>query len=118
MHINLKVLFMKVHEKPSIGKVLIDEIADYIKGSYPKKESGIVYCFSRKECEQVIRIFIVLQCILTVDIPFSIHLRWEDPKIIGLSPCFAFKFLHSYLSPLYIDLVMHILGLLCLLLTL
>lgn len=36
-----------------MGKVVIDEIADFIRGSYPNKESGIVYCFSRKECEQV-----------------------------------------------------------------
>lgn len=33
--------------------MVIDEIAEYIKESFPIKESGIVYCFSRKECEQV-----------------------------------------------------------------
>lgn len=43
----------QVHDKSSVGKNVVDEIADYIKGSYPNKESGIVYCFSRKECEQV-----------------------------------------------------------------
>lgn len=33
--------------------MVIDEIAEFILSSYPNKESGIVYCFSRKECEQV-----------------------------------------------------------------
>ncbi|OMP06415.1 DNA helicase, ATP-dependent, RecQ type [Corchorus capsularis] len=46
-------LFYMVREKSSVGKVVIDEIAEYIKESCPNKESGIVYCFSRKECEQV-----------------------------------------------------------------
>ncbi|CAL9758102.1 unnamed protein product [Musa acuminata subsp. burmannicoides] len=51
--INRPNLFYKVHEKSSVGKVVIDEIADFIRGSYSKNESGIIYCFSRKECEQV-----------------------------------------------------------------
>ncbi|KAJ8513523.1 hypothetical protein OPV22_003957 [Ensete ventricosum] len=51
--INRPNLFYKVHEKSSVGKVVIDEIADLIRGSYSKNESGIIYCFSRKECEQV-----------------------------------------------------------------
>ncbi|MQL75700.1 hypothetical protein Taro_008075 [Colocasia esculenta] len=51
--INRPNLFYKVSEKSSIGKVVIDEIAEFIQCSYPNKESGIVYCFSRKECEQV-----------------------------------------------------------------
>ena len=42
-----------MREKSSVGKVVIDEIAEYIQESYPNNESGIVYCFSRKECEQV-----------------------------------------------------------------
>ncbi|KAH0448347.1 hypothetical protein IEQ34_022147 [Dendrobium chrysotoxum] len=51
--VNRPNLFYKVHEKSSVGKVVIDQIAEYIRSSYPNNESGIVYCFSRKECEQV-----------------------------------------------------------------
>ncbi|XP_073112990.1 ATP-dependent DNA helicase Q-like 2 isoform X3 [Elaeis guineensis] len=51
--VNRPNLFYKVLEKSSVAKVVIDEIADFIRGSYPNNESGIVYCFSRKECEQV-----------------------------------------------------------------
>ncbi|OMO81096.1 DNA helicase, ATP-dependent, RecQ type [Corchorus capsularis] len=35
-------LFYMVRDKSSVGKVVIDEIAEYIKESYPNKESGIV----------------------------------------------------------------------------
>ncbi|KAL6907982.1 hypothetical protein ACP4OV_002152 [Aristida adscensionis] len=51
--VNRPNLFYKVYEKSSVGKVVIDEIANFISSSYPNNESGIVYCFSRKECEQV-----------------------------------------------------------------
>nr|GMC50920.1 mediator of RNA polymerase II transcription subunit 34 isoform X1 [Ipomoea batatas] len=51
--VNRPNLFYMVREKSSIGKAVIDEIAEYIQTSYPNNESGIVYCFSRKECEQV-----------------------------------------------------------------
>ncbi|MED6183802.1 Werner syndrome ATP-dependent helicase, variant 2 [Stylosanthes scabra] len=51
--VNRPNLFYMVMEKSSVGKVVIDEIAGFIKESYPNNESGIVYCFSRKECEQV-----------------------------------------------------------------
>ena len=42
---------MQVREKSSVGKVVIDEIAEFIQENYPNNESGIVYCFSRKECD-------------------------------------------------------------------
>ncbi|EPS68779.1 hypothetical protein M569_05989, partial [Genlisea aurea] len=51
--VNRPNLFYMVREKPSVGKSVIDAIAEYIQTSYPNNESGIVYCFSRKECEQV-----------------------------------------------------------------
>ncbi|XP_074270331.1 ATP-dependent DNA helicase Q-like 2 [Silene latifolia] len=51
--VNRPNLFYMVREKSSVAKVVVDEIAEFIKGSYPNSESGIVYCFSRKECEQV-----------------------------------------------------------------
>lgn len=51
--VNRPNLFYKVYQKSPVGKVVIDEIANFIIESYPNNESGIVYCFSRKECEQV-----------------------------------------------------------------
>ena len=38
--------------RPKKGKGVLDEIIQMIKRGWPKK-SGIVYCFSRKECEDV-----------------------------------------------------------------
>ncbi|CAK7355947.1 unnamed protein product [Dovyalis caffra] len=51
--VNRPNLFYSVWEKSSVGKVVVDEIAEFIQESYPNNESGIVYCFSRKECEQL-----------------------------------------------------------------
>ena len=34
-----------MYQKSPVGKVVIDEIANFIIESYPNKESGIVYCF-------------------------------------------------------------------------
>ncbi|WCJ20620.1 ATP-dependent DNA helicase Q-like 2 [Euphorbia peplus] len=51
--VNRPNLFYMVREKSSVGKTVIDEISEFIQESYPNNESGIVYCFSRKECEQV-----------------------------------------------------------------
>ncbi|KAI8547502.1 hypothetical protein RHMOL_Rhmol07G0200800 [Rhododendron molle] len=51
--VNRPNLYYMVREKSSVGKMVIDEIVEFIVSSYPNKESGIVYCFSRKECEQV-----------------------------------------------------------------
>ncbi|KAK4793373.1 hypothetical protein SAY86_023808 [Trapa natans] len=51
--VNKPNLFYMVREKSSVARVVVDDIAEFIKVSYPNNESGIVYCFSRKECEQV-----------------------------------------------------------------
>jgi len=51
--VNRPNLFYEVWEKSSNGIVVIDDVANFIRGSYQNKESGIVYCFTWKECEQV-----------------------------------------------------------------
>ncbi|KAL6556510.1 Werner syndrome ATP-dependent helicase [Orobanche gracilis] len=51
--VNRPNLFYMVREKSSVGKSVIDGIAEYVQTSFPNNESGIVYCFSRKECEHV-----------------------------------------------------------------
>ncbi|KAF3972007.1 hypothetical protein CMV_004453 [Castanea mollissima] len=51
--VNRPNLFYMVWQKSSVGKVVIDEIIEFIQESYSNNESGIVCCFSRKECEQL-----------------------------------------------------------------
>ncbi|XP_058086677.1 ATP-dependent DNA helicase Q-like 2 isoform X1 [Magnolia sinica] len=86
--VNRPNLFYKVQEKSSVGKVVIDEIADFIRESYPNNESGIVYCFSRKECEQVAKD--LCQRGISADYyhadmdPYArekVHLRWSKNKL-------------------------------------
>lgn len=86
--VNRPNLFYKVHEKSSVAKVVVDEIANYIHGSYPNNESGIVYCFSRKECEQVakeLRDHGILADYYHADMDVvareKVHLRWSNNKL-------------------------------------
>lgn len=53
IHDHVSNFTLQVKEKSSVSKIVMDEIAEFIQEIYPNKESGIVYCFSRKECEQV-----------------------------------------------------------------
>eukprot|EP00252_Welwitschia_mirabilis_P014407 TRINITY_DN3165_c0_g1_i1.p1 TRINITY_DN3165_c0_g1~~TRINITY_DN3165_c0_g1_i1.p1 ORF type:complete len:752 (-),score=164.35 TRINITY_DN3165_c0_g1_i1:322-2577(-) len=51
--VNRPNLFYEVREKSSNAMAVIEDIANFIRGAYYRNESGIVYCFTRKECEQV-----------------------------------------------------------------
>ncbi|ERN15693.1 mediator of RNA polymerase II transcription subunit 34 [Amborella trichopoda] len=86
--VNRPNLFYEVREKSSAAKVVIDEVTDFICGSYPNKESGIVYCFTRKECEQVakeLRERGILADHYHADMDANererVHLRWSNNRI-------------------------------------
>ncbi|KAK6934845.1 DEAD/DEAH box helicase domain [Dillenia turbinata] len=86
--VNRPNLFYMVREKPSVGKLVIDEIAEFIRGSYPNNESGIVYCFSRKECEQVAKELRdrgisadYYHADMDVKARERVHMRWSNGKL-------------------------------------
>ncbi|KAG0498714.1 hypothetical protein HPP92_003405 [Vanilla planifolia] len=86
--VNRPNLFYKVQEKSSVGKVVIEQIAEYIRSSYCNKESGIIYCFSRKECEQVskeLREHGISADYYHADMDAvareKVHLRWSNSKL-------------------------------------
>ncbi|XP_059663039.1 ATP-dependent DNA helicase Q-like 2 isoform X2 [Cornus florida] len=86
--VNRPNLFYMVKEKSSVGKMVIDEIAEYIQSSYPNNESGIVYCFSRKECEQVAKELRgrgisadYYHADMEVNAREKVHLRWSNGKL-------------------------------------
>ncbi|PPR85652.1 hypothetical protein GOBAR_AA35046 [Gossypium barbadense] len=86
--VNRPNLFYMVQEKSSVGKIVVDEIAKYIKESYPNKESGIVYCFSRKECEQVASELCergisadYYHADMDVNAREKVHMRWSKNKL-------------------------------------
>ncbi|KAF0897570.1 hypothetical protein E2562_039264 [Oryza meyeriana var. granulata] len=86
--INRPNLFYKVFDKSPVGKVVIDDIANFISESYPNNESGIVYCFSRKECEQVAKELCerdILADYYHADMDViareKVHMRWSKSKL-------------------------------------
>lgn len=86
--VNRPNLYYMVREKSSVGKVVIDEIANFIQGSYQNNESGIVYCFSRKECEQVAKELRdrgisadYYHADMDVNAREKVHLRWSNGKL-------------------------------------
>ncbi|KAK7309483.1 hypothetical protein RJT34_06241 [Clitoria ternatea] len=86
--VNRPNLFYMVREKSSVGKVVIDEIAEFIEESYPNNESGIVYCFSRKECEQVAKELRergisadYYHADMDVNAREKVHMRWSNSKL-------------------------------------
>lgn len=47
-------LYYEVREKMAGAAAVIEDMVAFIQEHYPsQQDSGIVYCFSRKECEQV-----------------------------------------------------------------
>ncbi|KAJ8448366.1 hypothetical protein Cgig2_021994 [Carnegiea gigantea] len=86
--VNRPNLFYMVREKSSVGKTVVDEIAEFIKDSYPNNESGIVYCFSRKECEQVAKELLErgikaehYHADMDVREREHVHMRWSNGKL-------------------------------------
>ncbi|KAJ8774262.1 hypothetical protein K2173_009693 [Erythroxylum novogranatense] len=86
--VNRPNLFYMVREKSSVGKVVIDEIAEFIQESYPNNESGIVYCFSRKECEQLAKELRArgisadyYHADMDVNAREKVHMRWSKNKL-------------------------------------
>ncbi|PIN04384.1 ATP-dependent DNA helicase [Handroanthus impetiginosus] len=86
--VNRPNLFYMVREKSSVGKSVIDGIAEYIQTSYPNNESGIVYCFSRKECEQVAKELRergisadYYHADMDVHAREKVHMRWSNGKL-------------------------------------
>ncbi|KAL5724648.1 DNA helicase [Ranunculus cassubicifolius] len=86
--VNRPNLFYMVREKSSIGKAVLDEIAEFITSSYPNNESGIIYCFSRKECEQVAKDLrqkgiSADHYHADMDVAFreKVHTRWSSNKL-------------------------------------
>ncbi|KAF6146212.1 hypothetical protein GIB67_011684 [Kingdonia uniflora] len=95
--VNRPNIFYMVREKSSVGKVVIDEIAEFIRSSYPNNESGIVYCFSRKECEQVAKELRqqgtsaeYYHADMEANTRQNVHLRWSNNKLQVIVATVAF----------------------------
>ncbi|CAH2034723.1 unnamed protein product [Thlaspi arvense] len=86
--VNRPNLFYSVREKSLVGKVVVDEIAEFIRESYSNNESGIVYCFSRKECEQIAGDLRergisadYYHAEMDVNMREKVHMRWSKNKL-------------------------------------
>ncbi|KAK2976017.1 hypothetical protein RJ640_015694 [Escallonia rubra] len=86
--VNRPNLFYMVREKSSVGKIVIDEVAEFIKSSYTNNESGIVYCFSRRECEQVAKELRergisadYYHADMDVNAREKVHMRWSNNRL-------------------------------------
>ncbi|CAA7061241.1 unnamed protein product [Microthlaspi erraticum] len=86
--VNRPNLFYSVREKSPVGKVVVDEIAEFIRESYSNNESGIVYCFSRKECEQIAGDLRqrgisadYYHADMDVNVREKVHMRWSKNKL-------------------------------------
>lgn len=86
--VNRPNLFYSVREKSLVGKAVVDEIAEFIRESYSNNESGIVYCFSRKECEQIageLRARGIsadyYHAEMDVNMREKVHMRWSKNKL-------------------------------------
>jgi ATP-dependent DNA helicase Q1 len=52
--VNRPNLYYEVREKMANAAAVVEDMVQFITEHYPsQQDSGIVYCFSRKECEQV-----------------------------------------------------------------
>ncbi|KAL8161805.1 hypothetical protein V2J09_013294 [Rumex salicifolius] len=79
--VNRPNLFYMVREKSSVAKNVVDDVVDFIKGSYPKSESGIVYCFTTKECEQSGIKAGFYHADMDVRARENVHMRWSKGKL-------------------------------------
>jgi len=46
-------LYYEVREKPGSGEKMVSELVELLKSEEFARSSGIIYCFSRKECEEL-----------------------------------------------------------------
>ncbi|KAI7752729.1 hypothetical protein M8C21_033824 [Ambrosia artemisiifolia] len=77
-----------LYMKSSVGKAVIDDIADFLQTSYTNNQFGIVYCFSRKECEQVAKELRergvsadYYHADMDVNAREKVHMRWSNTKL-------------------------------------
>ncbi|THG09373.1 hypothetical protein TEA_013789 [Camellia sinensis var. sinensis] len=75
--VNRPNLYYMVREKSSVGKMVIDEIAEFIQSSYPNEESGIV----AKELRQRGISADYYHADMDVNAREKVHQRWSNSKL-------------------------------------